>query len=191
MSVTDKTGLVEFARGLIQTGKWEIISTGGTAKVLIENGIPCILVENVTGFPEMLDGRLKTLHPKVFGGILADRNKTSHLEALKEHDIGLIDLVVVNLYDFAGHPSVEQIDIGGPSLLRAAAKNFHSVTVIVDPGDYGNMLDDIKLSGAPSLEIRQWLAMKVFEATASYDGAIAAHFAKHDRAETLVELGKH
>ena len=191
MSVTKKHRLVEFAKALVETGEWEIVSTGGTAKALNEGGVPCTLVEKVTSFPEMMDGRVKTLHPNVYGGILADRNKASHMESAAQHGIGMFDMVVVNLYDFAGNPSVEQIDIGGPSLIRAAAKNFRHVTVVVDPENYTNVLFEIGRYGSVQEPTRQSLARKAFEATAAYDTLIAAEFEKHDLAGTSFPLGKH
>lgn len=191
MSVTNKAGLVEFAKGLVQTGEWEIISTGGTARILTENDIPCIHVENVTEFPEMMGGRLKTLHPKIFGGILASRDDPSHMDAATEHRIGLIDMVVVNLYEFGKSPCIEQIDIGGPSLIRAAAKNFRCVIVVVDPTDYDPVLNELRRSAHFSPSLKQHLATKVFHATSSYDLAIAQEFNKYDSTKTLIPLGKH
>ena len=135
ISVSDKTGLSAFARFLHQSGV-EILSTGGTAKALRDEGIPVTEVSDHTGFPEIMDGRVKTLHPKVHGGILAIRDNAEHQEALSKHGILPIDIVVVNLYDFAHKPNVEEIDIGGPSLVRAAAKNGRSVIIIVDPWDF-------------------------------------------------------
>ena len=144
ISVSDKTGVVEFTKGLIAAGV-EIISTGGTKKVLDEAGIPTLSIDEVTGFPEMMDGRVKTLHPKIHGGLLGRRDLTSHMEAMTEHDIQPIDYVCVNLYPFketisksdvTEEDAIENIDIGGPSMLRSAAKNFSSVTVVVDPKDY-------------------------------------------------------
>lgn len=172
ISVTDKTGIEKF-KALLDLGLgWEIISTGGTAKALQEAGIPCTLIEKVTDFPEMLDGRLKTLHPKIFGGILADRSKPEHMEKLTEHCIGTIDIVVVNLYAFNEKPGIENIDIGGPSLLRAAAKNHASVTVVVDPADYDEIIAEIITNGNTSLKTRWNLARKVFAHTAEYDNLI-------------------
>lgn len=171
MSVTDKTGIVDFARRLVERG-WKVISTGGTAKTLIEAGVSCTLVEEVTGFPEMLDGRLKTLHPKVHGGILANRFVPAHMEAIKTAGIEPIDLVAVNLYAFGSKPGIENIDIGGPTLLRAAAKNGASVIPIVDPSDYNwviSALDD----GTVSIKMREILVHKVFRHTGAYDLAIA------------------
>ena len=181
ISVSDKTGLVPFAQGLAAAG-WEIVSTGGTARTLQGAGIPVIGISDVTSFPEMMDGRVKTLHPKVHGGILARRSRPDDLAALAAHDIRPIDLVVVNLYPFAqaaARPDlpfddlVEEIDIGGPSLVRAAAKNFRDVLVVVSPGDYDAVLAAIS-SGVPSLALRFTLAQRAFAHTAAYDQMIAA-----------------
>jgi phosphoribosylaminoimidazolecarboxamide formyltransferase/IMP cyclohydrolase len=187
LSVSDKSGLVEFARGLSALG-WELVSTGGTAKAIRDAKIPVRDVSEVTGFPEMMDGRVKTLHPVVHGGLLARRDLPEHVAAMREHGIEPIDLVVVNLYPFretAAKPGVapddvvEQIDIGGPSMLRSAAKNFASVTVVVDPADYGRVLDALGNGGdaATGLTMRRGLAEKAFAHTASYDAAISAWFA--------------
>jgi phosphoribosylaminoimidazolecarboxamide formyltransferase/IMP cyclohydrolase len=170
ISVTDKTGIEKFAR-LLDLG-FEIISTGGTAKALKNLGIICTLIEEVTGFPEMMDGRLKTLHPNIFGGILADRRKADHLKAIASHGIELIDIVVVNLYDFNNNKGIEHIDIGGPSLLRAAAKNGVSTLPVVDPHDYDEVIEQIELRGNFSMTLRKALCVKVFEHTAHYDKAI-------------------
>src|SRR5262252_3661516 len=162
LSVSDKTGLVALARGLADHG-YEIVSTGGTAHALTEAGLPVKNVSDVTGFPEMMDGRVKTLHPKIHAGILARRHRPDDLEALKAQGVGLVDLVVVNLYPFAkaaANPEtpfeelVEQIDIGGPSLLRAAGKNFRDVLVVVDPADYPRVLEQLARPGGPSLDFR-------------------------------------
>jgi len=180
ISVSDKRGLVEFARGLSSLG-WEIVSTGGTAKVLSDEKIPVIPIEKVTGFPEMMDGRVKTLHPAVHGGLLALRGVSGDLAALERHKIAPIDLVAVNLYPFretvarrgvTEADAIEQIDIGGPSMLRSAAKNFASVTVVVDPADYARVLEALKAGGVGA-ELKRELAIKVFRETASYDAAIA------------------
>jgi phosphoribosylaminoimidazolecarboxamide formyltransferase/IMP cyclohydrolase len=184
LSVSDKSGLLDFARGLHELG-WELLSTGGTARALREANIPVRDVSDVTQFPEMLDGRVKTLHPAVHGALLARRDLPEHMAAIAEHGIAPIDLVVVNLYPFqqtAARPGVtpeeviEQIDIGGPSMLRSAAKNFASVTTVVDPADYGAALSTLT-SGSGDLDFRRRLAAKVFEHTAAYDSAIAAWFA--------------
>jgi phosphoribosylaminoimidazolecarboxamide formyltransferase/IMP cyclohydrolase len=182
ISVSDKTGLVEFARGLTARG-FEIVSTGGTARTLQEAGLAVIGVSDVTGFPEMMDGRVKTLHPKVHGGILARRAHADDMTAAAAHGISLIDVVVVNLYPFektAANPAtsfealIENIDIGGPSLVRAAAKNFHDVLVVVASDDYGAVLDELDRSGGPTLTFRFGLARKAFAHTAGYDTAIAS-----------------
>jgi phosphoribosylaminoimidazolecarboxamide formyltransferase/IMP cyclohydrolase len=179
LSVSDKTGLVDLARGLAARG-FELVSTGGTARVLTDAGLQVVAVSTLTGFPEMLDGRVKTLHPALHGGILARRDRPDDLAALEAHGVGLVDLVVVNLYPFvkaAANPGtpfealVEEIDIGGPSLVRAAAKNFRGVLVVVDPGDYVRLLDAI--DEGPTLAFRFELMRKAFDCTAAYDTAIA------------------
>ena len=184
LSVSDKSGLVDFARALHELG-WELISTGGTSKTIREAGLPCADVSAVTDFPEMLDGRVKTLHPAVHGGLLARRDLPEHMAAIAEHGITAIDLVCVNLYPFRQTAAkagvspddvIEQIDIGGPSMLRSAAKNFASVTVIVDPADYGPVLAALRET-SDHLELRRVLAAKVFEHTAAYDAMIATWFA--------------
>lgn len=186
ISVSDKTGLVPFAQILAQAGI-EIISTGGTAKTLREAGLKVKDISEHTGFPEMLDGRVKTLHPKVHGGLLYVRGSETHEAAVKSHGIAPIDLVVVNLYPFeqtvakpnvALHEAIENIDIGGPSMLRSAAKNHDSVTVVVDPMDYAEVAKQISEKGNTDLELRRKLAAKVFARTAAYDGAIASHLQK-------------
>jgi phosphoribosylaminoimidazolecarboxamide formyltransferase / IMP cyclohydrolase len=181
ISVTDKSGLLEFGQFLAQRNV-EILSTGGTAKMLRDGGVPVIEVSAYTGFPEMLDGRVKTLHPKIHGGILGRRDLPAHLEQMAAHRIHPIDLVVVNLYQFdqaIARPgctledAIENIDIGGPTLLRAAAKNYQSVTVVVDPGDYPHVMHELKLGkGATNLNTRFNLARKVFKLTHEYDAAI-------------------
>jgi phosphoribosylaminoimidazolecarboxamide formyltransferase / IMP cyclohydrolase len=186
LSVSDKTGLVGFARQLHEAGI-ELISTGGTAAALRKEGLPTIELSDYTGFPEMLDGRVKTLHPKVHGGLLFRREDPSHVETAARHGIHPIDLVVVNLYPFeatvarAGstfEEAVENIDIGGPSMLRSAAKNHESVTVVTDPADYGQVLAEIASTGGTTLATRRRLAAKVFARTATYDAAIAARLAE-------------
>lgn len=183
LSVSDKTGLVAFAQELARAGV-ELISTGGTARVLREAGLAVKDISDHTGFPEMLDGRVKTLHPKVHGGLLYVRGNASHEAAIKTHGIQPIDLVVVNLYPFEEtvakpnaslHDAIENIDIGGPSMLRSAAKNHDSVTVVVDPADYAAVAEQIKASGNTTLALRRKLAAKVFARTSAYDAAIAAH----------------
>jgi len=185
LSVTDKSDIAKFAAGLVGLG-WEIVSTGGTAKLLKEAGVPVILVEEVTGFPEMMDGRLKTLHPKIFGGILADRSKPEHMQALADHGIEPIDLVCVNLYDFEGKPSIEEIDIGGPSLLRAAAKNSASVIVVTYPSDYDRILQCLKDTGSMSSFEREMLAEDVFDLTGNYDLEIAVWMCETEFLKTPV-----
>jgi phosphoribosylaminoimidazolecarboxamide formyltransferase / IMP cyclohydrolase len=181
VSVFDKTGLDELARGLTRLGI-EIVSTGGTLKSLQEKGIPVIAVSDVTGFPEMLEGRVKTLHPKIHGGILAKRSEPAHLDALAEQGIERIDLVVVNLYPFretvargaSFAETVEMIDIGGPTMVRAAAKNHDGVAVVVDPADYPRVLEALTAGqGVIPEPLRRELALKAFRHTASYDAAIA------------------
>jgi phosphoribosylaminoimidazolecarboxamide formyltransferase / IMP cyclohydrolase len=186
LSVSDKTGLVPFAQILTQAGV-ELISTGGTAKALREAGLAVKDISEHTGFPEMLDGRVKTLHPKVHGGLLYIRGNATHEAAVKQHGIAPIDLVVVNLYPFEAtvakpnvslHDAIENIDIGGPSMLRSAAKNHDSVTVVVDPFDYAEVAKQISENGNTTLELRRKLAAKVYARTAAYDAAIAAHLQK-------------
>ena len=188
ISLTDKSGIEEFAGELAGLGI-EILSTGGTAKKLRDSGVPVKDVSEFTGFPEMLDGRVKTLHPLVHGGILNQRENTEHQRQCAEHGIKPIDLVAVNLYAFektVADPNcsladaIENIDIGGPTLLRASAKNFNDVTVIVDPADYPQVLAEIRESGNTTLKTRFRLAVKVFELTSSYDTAIARWLAQVD-----------
>lgn len=182
ISLTDKTGITDFAAGLAELGI-EILSTGGTAKLLREAGLAVRDVSEVTGFPEMLDGRVKTLHPRIAAGILALRSKPEHMRALDQHGIPLIDMVVVNLYAFEQAAAragvsvselVEQIDIGGPTLIRAAAKNYQDVAVVVSPEDYGPVLEELRSSGDLSVATRWRLAQKAFRRTADYDRAISA-----------------
>jgi phosphoribosylaminoimidazolecarboxamide formyltransferase / IMP cyclohydrolase len=184
MSVSDKTGLVEFARALHAKGI-EILSTGGTAKLLMQNNIPVIEVSDYTGFPEMMDGRLKTLHPKIHGGLLGRRGIDETV--MQQNNISPIDLVVVNLYPFEQtvakpdcdlETAIENIDIGGPTMLRAAAKNHHSVTVVVDSADYQVVLNELEHNNNTTKETRFNLALKVFEHIARYDGAIANYLGK-------------
>ena len=186
LSVSDKTGLIDFAQTLVAAGV-ELISTGGTAKAIREAGLPVKDISAHTGFPEMMDGRVKTLHPKIHGGLLYIRGNATHEAAAREHDIAPIDLVVVNLYPFeetvakpnvALHEAIENIDIGGPSMLRSAAKNHESVTVIVDPADYAPVAEQIKAGGETTLALRRKLAAKVFARTSAYDAAIAVHLTK-------------
>ena len=186
LSVSDKTGLVPLAQALAAAGV-EMISTGGTAKALREAGLNVTDLSAYTGFPEMLDGRVKTLHPKVHGGLLYLRGNAKHEAAVRTHGIDPIDLVVVNLYPFEQtvaradaslEEAIENIDIGGPSMLRSAAKNHESVTVVVDPADYAVVGEQIKLTGGTTLELRRKLAAKVFARTAAYDAAIAGHLGR-------------
>jgi len=187
ISVTDKTGIVEFGQFLAKHNV-EILSTGGTAKMLREGGVPVMEVSDYTGFPEMLDGRVKTLHPKVHGGILGRRDLASHKEQMAKHGIGPIDLVVVNLYQFEKavvqpgctlDDAIENIDIGGPTLLRAAAKNYKAVTVVVDPQDYHRVMEEMKHhKGMTTVGLRFQLARKVFQVTHEYDGAISRYLEK-------------
>ncbi len=185
LSVSDKTGLVEFARALVGHGI-ELVSTGGTAKALADAGLNVRDVSELTGFPEMMDGRVKTLHPKVHGGLLAIRDDAAHAASMKDHGIAPIDLLVVNLYPFeatvakgaAFDDCIENIDIGGPAMIRAAAKNHNDVTVVVDAGDYARVLDELKArSGATTLALRKALAQKAYARTAAYDAAISNWFA--------------
>jgi phosphoribosylaminoimidazolecarboxamide formyltransferase / IMP cyclohydrolase len=190
LSVSDKTGVVEFARALTSQGV-ELLSTGGTATLLKQSGIAVKDVSDHTGFPEMMDGRLKTLHPKVHGGLLAVRDEPSHMTSARDHGIGMIDLLVVNLYPFeatvakgaAYDDCVENIDIGGPAMIRAAAKNHASVSVVVDASDYSRVLDEMtQNAGATTLSFRKHLAAKAYARTAAYDAAISGWFA-----DTLAE----
>jgi len=184
LSVTDKTGIVELGTALTGFGV-EILSTGGTAKILAQAGVKIREVSDFTGFPEMLDGRVKTLHPKIHGGILGIRSRSEHLQAMREHGIVPIDMVVVNLYAFEktiAQPgcdlahAVENIDIGGPTLLRAAAKNYPFVTVVTDPEDYPAVIKEMtELGGSVSQATNFRLARKVFKLTHKYDGAIAKY----------------
>ena len=186
VSVSDKTGLVEFVKGL-QAANWQIIATGGTQKLLEENGVKTIGISEVTGFPEICDGRVKTLHPKVHGALLARRDEPSHMEALQQNGIGLIDLVCVNLYPFRQtiakegttmEEAIEKIDIGGPSMLRSAAKNWNDVTVVCDPDDYTRVLGEIQAEGNTKKETRLELSAKAYTHTAEYDMCIATYMRK-------------
>jgi len=196
LSVSDKTGLVDFAKVLVAANV-ELISTGGTARAIRDAGLPVKDISAHTGFPEMMDGRVKTLHPKIHGGLLYVRGNASHEAAAREHSISPIDLVVVNLYPFeqtvakpnvALHEAIENIDIGGPSMLRSAAKNHESVTVIIDPADYTTVAEQIKATGETTLALRRKLAAKVFFSTSAYDAAIFMHldgeFASEEAAVT-------
>ena len=194
ISVSDKTGIVEFAQALADAGV-EILSTGGTAKLLAEKKIPVIEVADYTGFPEMLDGRVKTLHPKIHGGILGRRDLPSHVDKMAEHGIGNIDLVCVNLYPFEAtiakpdcefDDAIENIDIGGPAMVRSAAKNHAHVAIVTDAADYQPLIDEMKANdGALTLNTRRQLAKKAFSHTAAYDGAISNYLtALSDNGET-------
>lgn len=188
ISLTDKSGIEGFAKELVALGI-EILSTGGTAKKMRDSGIEVKDVSDFTGFPEILDGRVKTLHPLVHGGLLYQRENFAHLKQVKKHGLKPIDLVAVNLYAFdkatvdpactLAH-AIENIDIGGPTMLRAAAKNFHDVTVIVDPADYPEVLNQLRERGSTTLETRFRLMVKVFQLTSAYDTAIAGWLAKVD-----------
>ena len=194
LSVTDKTGILEFASALAAMGA-ELISTGGTARLIRDAGIPVADVSDVTGFPEMLDGRVKTMHPMIAGGILAMRGNPEHMAAIQAHGIAPIDMVVVNLYRFeevaakAGAPLaelIENIDIGGPTMLRAAAKNYQDVAVVTAPEDYASVIEEMRASGGTlSLDTKWRLARKVFRTTAAYDAAISARLEQVDAAGPL------
>jgi phosphoribosylaminoimidazolecarboxamide formyltransferase/IMP cyclohydrolase len=197
LSVSDKRGLVPFARELVALG-WELVSTGGTAEALRREGIPVVRVEDVTGFPEMMDGRVKTLHPKVHGGLLGRRDNPGDVAAMKQHGIVPIDLAAVNLYPFRETvakaattfaQAIEQIDIGGPSMLRSAAKNHADVIVIVDPDDYARVIEDLK-AGEVTEEKRRALAAKVFAHTAAYDATILDYLSRSQESlpSTLVHI---
>ena len=188
ISLTDKSGIEDFAKELENLGI-EILSTGGTANKMRDHGIKVMDVSEFTGFPEMLDGRVKTLHPKVHGGILAQRSNPDHQTQMAEHGLVPIDLIAVNLYAFDKATAdsactvanaIENIDIGGPTMLRAAAKNFQDVTVIVDPADYPQVLAEIRETGNTTLKTRFKLCVKVFQLTSAYDTAIAAWLARVD-----------
>jgi phosphoribosylaminoimidazolecarboxamide formyltransferase / IMP cyclohydrolase len=188
ISVTDKSGIVELARELVQMG-FEILSTGGTAKALGAAGLPVTEVSAYTGFPEILDGRVKTLQPKIHGGLLGRRQDPRHREQMQALDIEPIDLLVVNLYAFEKtverpgctlEEAIENIDIGGPALLRAAAKNYPEVTVLTDPADYRQVLQELRRDGRTSAATRFYLARKVFALTHHYDGAISRYLASLD-----------
>ena len=189
ISVSDKLNLIQLCERLRACGI-ELVSTSGTAKAIKESGLPCTLVEEVTGFPEMLDGRVRTLHPNIFAGIIADQANPMHMETITRHGILPFHFVFVNLYDFAGHPSIEQIDVGGPSMLRAAAKNYGSVAVVCDPDDYEDVLRQLEMGGEVDQETRLRLAAKAFRHTANYDVGIADHFEAHVRNGTIPEAGK-
>ena len=193
LSVSDKTGIAEFAQALVSQFEYTILSTGGTAKLLRDQGISVTDVSDHTKFPEMMDGRVKTLHPKVHGGLLCLRENPEHMKAAQSHGIEMIDLVVVNLYPFEEtvaranvtfEEAIEQIDIGGPSMLRSAAKNHRDVTVVCDPADYSRVLDAMN-SGSVEVSFRRELALKVFARTSSYDGAIRSYLAAQGSSDDL------
>ena len=186
ISVSDKSGVVEFAQQLRSLG-WEIIATGGTMKLLSDSGVEVINISDVTGFPEICDGRVKTLHPKVHGGLLARRDDESHLQALRDNQIEFIDMVCVNLYPFRQtiakpdvtmEDAIENIDIGGPSMLRSAAKNYKDVTVVCDPADYAQIIEEIKATGNTTVQTRLQLSAKAYTHTAEYDSMIATYMRK-------------
>jgi phosphoribosylaminoimidazolecarboxamide formyltransferase/IMP cyclohydrolase len=186
ISVSDKSGLGELGP-FLKGYNVEIMSTGGTKKYLDGQGVGTLDISSYTGFPEIMDGRVKTLHPKVAGGILAIRDKADHVDAMKTHNIKRIDLIVVNLYPFREviskwctfEEAIENIDIGGPSMIRAAAKNFKYVTVVIDPADYSRVMDEMKAhKGETSEELRFYLAKKVFQTTSEYDKAIYTYLSQ-------------
>lgn len=187
ISVSDKTGLVELGQALTKASV-EILSTGGSAKALREAGVPVIEVAEHTGFPEMMDGRVKTLHPKIHGGLLALRDNEQHTDAMRDHDISAIDLVAINLYPFEAtvasgadfETCIENIDIGGPAMVRSAAKNHGFVTIVTDPADYASVIVEIEQAGGTSLDTRRKLAAKAYSRTGSYDAAIASWFAEQN-----------
>lgn len=184
ISVYDKEGLIEFVEGLVSLG-FDLVASGGTSALLKSSGVAHISVEELTGAAEMLDGRVKTLHPTIHGAILADLNKEGHRKDLAERSIVPFDLVVCNLYPFFDKPGIETIDVGGPTMIRAAAKNHAHVAVVVDPGDYGKILDDLRSSGGVSQDTRKGLALKAFELTAKYDTAISNWLAQAGSDEVL------
>ena len=193
LSVHDKTGIADLARGLVEAG-WELGSSGGTASVLADEGVPVVEVGEVTGAPEILGGRVKTLHPAIHGGILADRSDPGHLASLEARGIVPIDLVVGNLYPFTSDPGIELIDIGGPTMVRAAAKNHAHVGVVVDPADYRTVLDELRAVGSLSDATRRRLARSAFAHTAAYDAAIVAWFDEDpssDHANDLLKPSLH
>jgi len=187
LSVYDKTGIAALARGLAGLG-WELIASGNTSRLLTEEGIEHVDVATVTGSPEMLGGRVKTLHPKIHGGILADRSKPEHVADLEANGITAIDLVVSNLYPFRAEPSIEMIDIGGPTMVRAAAKNHDHVGIVVNPEDYGPVLDEIRLDGKLSDATRRRLARAAFAHTAAYDASIVDWLDEGDTLPDTIHL---
>jgi phosphoribosylaminoimidazolecarboxamide formyltransferase / IMP cyclohydrolase len=196
VSVSDKTGIVPFVKELVSLG-YEVISTGGTSKALKESGVAVIPVSDVTGFPEILDGRVKTLHPKIHGGLLAKRDNKEHVETLKEHNIAPIDIVVINLYPFektiakpnvSFDEAIENIDIGGPTMIRSAAKNHESICVVVEPSDYDSVIVELKkTNNKPTKEFKKQLAQKAFSHTARYDSLISGYLKDADNENSLPE----
>ena len=192
INVSDKSNLIEFSKFLSEKG-YKLLSTGGTFKHLKENGVEVTEVKDITGFPEILDGRVKTLHPNIHGGIMARRSDENHMQTLKEHNINPIDIVVVNLYPFfekmntglSEAEMIEFIDIGGPSMLRSSAKNFYDVTVVTDVDDYQKIINEIESNGSTSLETRKQLAGKVFNLTSAYDAAISSYILNQEFPEFL------
>ena len=187
LSVTDKSGLAEFGRFLVDNG-CELVSTGGTRKMLSGEGLPVTSVSDITDFPEILGGRVKTLHPHIHGGILADKDDEDHMETLRDFGIEPFDLVCVNLYNFADavakgldlKAAVEQIDIGGPTMLRATAKNFHSICVVPDPKFYPVVQKEIEENGGISLAFRKEMATLTFKLTSEYDAMITSYLSEND-----------
>lgn len=187
LSVTDKTGLAEFGKFLTDNG-CELVSTGGTKKMLADAGLPVTSVSDITDFPEILGGRVKTLHPNIHGGILADKDDDGHMETLREFGIETFDIICVNLYNFAEAVSqgldlkaaVEQIDIGGPTMLRASAKNFHSILVVPDPSYYPRVQQEIEDNGGISLEFRKEMAALTFKLVSEYDAMITKYLSEND-----------
>lgn len=188
LSVTDKSQLTEFAAFLADS-RVELVSTGGTRARIAEAGLPVTSVSDVTGFPEILGGRVKTLHPMIHGGVLADKDDPDHMRTLEEHGIQPFDMICVNLYDFAEaaakqlplREAVEEIDIGGPTMLRAAAKNFHSILVVPGPQHYGRIIDEMRASGGKvSLALRKDMAAETFRIVSGYDAMIAKYLMEHD-----------
>ncbi len=188
LSAYDKTGMVDLGRALVDLG-WELVSSGGTARVLAEAGVAVTPTEDLTGFGDMLGHRVVTLHPAIHGGILADRDDPTHRADLEAHGLGPIDLVAVNLYPFASDPSIELIDIGGPAMVRGAAKNHAHVAVLVDPADYAGVLDELRGEGDVSDATRRRLARRAFAHTAAYDAAIVAWFDERDGPDTAADDG--
>ena len=188
ISVYDKEGIVEFSKELVDMG-WDIISTGGTSQFLRDAGVDTIEITEVTNFPEILDGRVNSLNPRIHGGLLFKRDDSDHVDTINKHHIKPIDMVVNNLYPFeetlannnsSHEDKIENIDIGGPSMIRAAAKNYNDVTVLIDPKDYKKVIEELKKDGDTSLETRRYLAGKVYRYTAYYDALIGQYFMELD-----------